>query len=110
MVKARGYTGSVVQLRRAVRLIRPAATATVYRRLTTLAAEDYGESAVMVSPEELTDHDGVARARATSQKPTKLVPTRWRRDPWWYQLTGTPMPEGKVLAFPKPKRAERWGS
>jgi len=40
MVKARGYTGSVVQLRRAVRLIRPLATATVYRRLTTLAAEE----------------------------------------------------------------------
>jgi transposase len=40
MVNARGYTGSVVQLRRAVRLIRPAATATVYRRLTTLAAEE----------------------------------------------------------------------
>jgi transposase len=40
MVKARGYTGSVVQLRRAVRLIRPAATATVYRRLTTVAAEE----------------------------------------------------------------------
>jgi transposase len=40
MVKGRGYVGSVVQLRRAVRLIRPAATATVYRRLTTLAAEE----------------------------------------------------------------------
>jgi len=40
MVKARGYTGSVVQLRRAVRLIRPAATTTAYRRLTTLAAEE----------------------------------------------------------------------
>jgi transposase len=40
MVKGRGYPGSVVQLRRAVRLIRPAATATVYRRLTTLAAEE----------------------------------------------------------------------
>jgi transposase len=40
MVKARGYAGSVVQLRRAVRLIRPVATATVYRRLTTLAAEE----------------------------------------------------------------------
>ena len=40
MVKGRGYSGSVVQLRRAVRLIRPAATATVYRRLTTLAAEE----------------------------------------------------------------------
>jgi transposase len=40
MVKGRGYPGSVVQLRRAVRLTRPAATATVYRRLTTLAAEE----------------------------------------------------------------------
>jgi transposase len=40
MVKARGYAGSVVQLRRAVRLIRPAATATLYRRLTTLAGEE----------------------------------------------------------------------
>ena len=40
MVKGRGYAGSVVQLRRAVRLIRPAATATVYRRLITLAAEE----------------------------------------------------------------------
>jgi transposase len=40
MVKGRGYTGSVVQLRRAVRLIRPTATATVYRRLTTLAGEE----------------------------------------------------------------------
>jgi hypothetical protein len=39
MVKGRGYTGSVVPLRRAVRLIRPAATVGVYRRLTTLAAE-----------------------------------------------------------------------
>jgi transposase len=40
MVKARGYPGSVVQLRRWVRLIRPVATVTVYRRLTTLPAEE----------------------------------------------------------------------
>jgi transposase len=40
MVRGRGYTGSVVQLRRAVRLLRPAATATVYRRLVTLPAEE----------------------------------------------------------------------
>jgi transposase len=40
MVKSRGYPGSVVQLRRWVRLIRPAATTSVYRRLTTLAAEE----------------------------------------------------------------------
>jgi transposase len=40
MVRSRGYPGSVVQLRRWVRLLRPAATATVYRRLTTLAAEE----------------------------------------------------------------------
>jgi transposase len=40
MVKSRGYPGSVVQLRRWVRLMRPAATTSVYRRLTTLAAEE----------------------------------------------------------------------
>ena len=40
MVKSRGYAGSVVQLRRAVCLIRPATTATVYRRLITQPAEE----------------------------------------------------------------------
>jgi len=40
MVRARGYTGSVVQLRRVVHTLRPAATSTVYRRLTTLMGEE----------------------------------------------------------------------
>jgi transposase len=40
MVRARGYPGSVVQLRRVVRTLRPAVTPTVYRRLVTLAAEE----------------------------------------------------------------------
>ncbi len=40
MVRARGYPGSVVQLRRVVHLLRPAATPTVYRRLTTLMGEE----------------------------------------------------------------------
>jgi len=40
MVRSRGYTGSVVQLRRIVRTIRPATPPTVYRRLTTLMAEE----------------------------------------------------------------------
>ncbi len=40
MVRARGYTGSVVQLRRLVRTIRPTALPLVYRRLTTLMAEE----------------------------------------------------------------------
>jgi transposase len=40
MIRARGYPGSVVQLRRIVRLLRPAAAPTVYRRLTTLMAEE----------------------------------------------------------------------
>jgi len=40
MVRARGYTGSVVQLRRVVHTLRPAATPTVYRRLTTLIGEE----------------------------------------------------------------------
>lgn len=40
MVRPRGYTGSVVQLRRIVRTLRPQAVPTVYRRLTTLAGEE----------------------------------------------------------------------
>lgn len=40
MVRPRGYTGSVVQLRRLVRTIRPATPPVVYRRLTTLMAEE----------------------------------------------------------------------
>ena len=40
MVRARGYLGSVVQLRRIVRTIRPATPPIVYRRLTTLMAEE----------------------------------------------------------------------
>ena len=40
MVKGRGYTGSVVQLRRWVRTLRPAVTPTAYRRLTTLMGEE----------------------------------------------------------------------
>jgi transposase len=40
MVRARGYTGSVVQLRRWVRTLRPAVTPTAYRRLTTLMGEE----------------------------------------------------------------------
>ncbi len=40
MVRARGYTGSVVQLRRVVHTLRPAPTPTVYRRLTTLMGEE----------------------------------------------------------------------
>jgi hypothetical protein len=34
------------------------------------------------------------------KKTVRLVPKRWKLDPWWYELTGTPMPEGKLLSFP----------
>jgi transposase len=40
MVRPRGYTGSVVQLRRIVRTIRPTAPPTLYRRLVTLVGEE----------------------------------------------------------------------
>jgi transposase len=40
MVRARGYAGSVVQLRRLVRTLRPVPTTPVYRRLTTLMGEE----------------------------------------------------------------------
>jgi len=49
MVRPRGYAGSVVQLRRIVRLLRPQGSPVIYRRLVTLAGEDYGESYVMES-------------------------------------------------------------
>jgi transposase len=40
MVRARGYAGSVVQLRRVVHALRPPVASAAYRRLTTLAAEE----------------------------------------------------------------------
>ena len=40
MVRQRGYQGSVVQLRRLVRVLRPQSSSVVYRRLTTLMAEE----------------------------------------------------------------------
>src|SRR4029450_1125156 len=40
MIRARGYPGSVGQLRRVVRTLRPSVTPTLYRRLTTLPAEE----------------------------------------------------------------------
>jgi transposase len=40
MVRSRGFGGSVVQLRRAVRLLRPPLNPTIYRRLQTLMAEE----------------------------------------------------------------------
>jgi transposase len=40
MIRARGYAGSVVQLRRVVRTLRPVGASTLYRRLTTLPAEE----------------------------------------------------------------------
>ena len=40
MVRARGYAGSVVQLRRVVRTLRPQVAPTIYRRLITLMGEE----------------------------------------------------------------------
>ena len=39
MVRQRGYVGSVIQVRRLVRRLRPESTRTVYRRVVTLVAE-----------------------------------------------------------------------
>jgi transposase len=49
MLRDRGYAHSVIQLRRYVRTVRPAARAEAYFRLDTLPAEHYGESRVMLS-------------------------------------------------------------
>ncbi len=51
MLRPRGYTGSVNQLRRLVRVLRPQSTVALYRRLVVLAGEDYGEHRVMLSTE-----------------------------------------------------------
>ena len=40
MVRQRGYTGSVIQVRRLVRRLRPETGRTVYRRVVTLAGEE----------------------------------------------------------------------
>jgi len=40
MVRGRGYTGSVVQLRRVVHVLRPTVAPPLYRRLTTLIGEE----------------------------------------------------------------------
>jgi len=47
MLRERGYTGSVVQLRRVVHRLRPR-NREPFLRLTTLPGEHYGESGVMV--------------------------------------------------------------
>jgi len=49
MVRARGYPGSLLQVQRYVRTVRPAARAEAYLRLDTLAGEHYGERPVMLS-------------------------------------------------------------
>jgi len=53
MVKARGYPGSVVQLRRVVRTLRPAPVAEAYLRRTLLPGEDYGTRGDMVRSSHL---------------------------------------------------------
>ena len=50
MVRQRGYTGSVIQVRRLVRRLRPETGRTVYRRVVTLAGEHYVDTRVMLSP------------------------------------------------------------
>ena len=49
MVRQRGYPGSVNQLRRIVKRLRPETGRTVYRRVVTLAGESYVDSRVMLS-------------------------------------------------------------
>jgi hypothetical protein len=39
------------------------------------------------------------------KKPVRLVPKRYRFDPWWYQLTGA-TPPGPATLLQWPSRAE----
>jgi hypothetical protein len=65
MVRPRGYAGSVVQLRRIVRLLRPQVSPVIYRRLVTLAGEDYGETGVMVRMPGINDNPSTHGQSAT---------------------------------------------
>ena len=49
MVRQRGYSGSVIQVRRLVRRLRPETNRAVYRRVVTLPGESYVELRVMLS-------------------------------------------------------------
>ena len=51
MVRQRGYPGSVNQLRRIVKRLRPETGRTVYRRVVTLVGESYVDSRIMLSPQ-----------------------------------------------------------
>ncbi len=48
MVRQRGYPGSVIQVRRLARRLRPETNRTVYRRVVTLPGESYVEFPVML--------------------------------------------------------------
>ena len=50
MVRQRGYPGSVIQVRRLARRLRPETNRTVYRRVVILPGESCVESRVMLSP------------------------------------------------------------
>ncbi len=80
MVRQRGYTGSVIQVRRLVRRLRPESGRTVYRRVVTLVGEHYVDSRVMLSE---ADQERVLADRGHLALP--VIPTRTRAirvGPW----------------------------
>jgi hypothetical protein len=61
MIRDRGYTGSITQLRRAVSALRPM-NREPFLKLTTFAGEHYGEFRVMVRTASAVTHTHRQRA------------------------------------------------
>ena len=89
MVRQRGYPGSVIQVRRLARRLRPETNRTVYRRVVTLPGESYVESRVMLSE---TDQERFLADRGRLALPIIPTGTRAIRVGHWRA--------GEVLARP----------
>ena len=86
MVRLRGYPGSVNQLRRIVKRLRPETGRTVYRRVVTLAGESYVESRVMLREADQGRQSADRRHLGLSIIPTGTRASRggpWRAGAAW---------------------------
>ena len=77
MVRQRGYPGSVIQVRRLVRRLRPETNRAVYRRVVTLPGESYVESRVMLSLQGAKEI-GRAFSRVVRHLALHIIPTGTR--------------------------------
>ena len=93
MVRQRGYPGSVIQVRRLVRRLRPETNRTVYRRVVTLPAESYVEFGVMLSPRR-RGRSGGPFSPYRGRVALHIIPTGTRA------IRGGPWRSGEALGRP----------